>query len=301
MKIALFIDEGNGDWHSRRLAKAFAARNVEAVVTTLKHCAFDTASATGLRIPGFPDGTLPDAVFVRSISHGSLEQITFRLGILHALRKSGVRVWNDARAIERCVDKSTATFLFHRAGLPTPATITVEGADSALENFANLASPVVVKPLFGAQGVGITRSPTPADLPPGDDVGHVFHMQSFIPHKKLDFHEDWRVFVSGGEVVSAMARRSKSWITNVAQGADPIAYEPDEAMSALALAAARALGADYAGVDLIRHQDGRLLVLEVNSNPAWRGLQSVTPFDIAGRLADDFLAGLATPRTTCPR
>jgi len=292
MKIALFIDEGNGDWHSRRLAKAFAARGVEAVVTTLKRCAFDTTSPIGLRIPGFANGTLPNGVFVRSISHGTLEQITFRLGILHALREQGVRVWNDARAIERCVDKSTATFLFHRSGLPTPTTITVEGAQSALENFATLTAPVVVKPLFGAQGVGITRSASPADLPTGDDVGHVFHMQSFIPPRKVDCHEDWRVFVSGGRVLSAMARRSKSWITNVAQGAAPVAHEPDEGMCTLATRATRALGADYAGVDLIRHQDGRLLVLEVNSNPAWRGLQSVTPIDIASRLVDDFLAVL---------
>lgn len=294
MKIALFIDEGNGDWHSRRLAKAFSARDVGVVVTTLKNCAFDTTSPTGLRIPGFDNGTLPGAVFVRSISHGTLEQITFRLGILHALRELGVRVWNDARAIERCVDKSTATFLFHRSGLPTPATITVEGRDAAEANFAALAAPVVTKPLFGAQGVGIARAASPAGLPPGGEVGHVFHLQSFIPPKKVDFHEDWRVFVSGGRVVAAMARRSKSWITNVAQGADPVAHEPDEAMTSLALAAARALGADYAGVDLIRRQDGTLLVLEVNSNPAWRGLQSVTTTDIAGALADDFLAALAS-------
>lgn len=70
-------------------------------------------------IPGF-DGGLPDGVFVRAISAGTLEQITFRLGILHALRESGVRVWNDARAIERCVDKSMTTFLLDKAGVPTP-------------------------------------------------------------------------------------------------------------------------------------------------------------------------------------
>lgn len=85
------------------------ARGASVVVTTLKACAFDTRTPSGLDIPGF-DGRLPDGAFVRSISTGSLEQITLRLGILHALRDGGVRVWNDARAIERCVDKSTATF-----------------------------------------------------------------------------------------------------------------------------------------------------------------------------------------------
>jgi tetrahydromethanopterin:alpha-L-glutamate ligase len=289
LKFALFVDEGNGDWHARRLVKALTARGAEVVTTSLKRCAFDTASPTGLSIPGF-DGTLPDGAFVRSISHGSLEQITFRLGILHALRESGVRVWNDARAIERCVDKSTATFLLQRAGLPVPDTLTVEGEPSAREHFAQLAAPIVVKPMFGAQGVGISRAATADDLPPAPEVGDVYYMQSFIPPRSVDYHEDWRVFVSGGRVLAAMSRRAKTWITNVAQGAEPGRHEPDAEMRALAIAATAALGADYAGVDLIRHADGRLLVLEANSNPAWRGLQSVSNVDIADALAADFLA-----------
>ncbi len=64
-------------------------------------------------------------------------------------------------------------------------------------------------------------------------------------------------------------------------------------MTHLALEAARVIGADYAGVDLIRDENGRLLVLEINSNPAWKGLQSVTDVNIAWTLADDFLAALA--------
>ena len=293
MKLALFVDEGTGDWHARRLVKALTARGAEVVTTSLKLCAFDTRTPTGLIIPGFP-GALPDGAFVRSISHGSLEQITFRLGILHALRESGVRVWNDARAIERCVDKSTATFLFQRAGLPTPMTWTVEGEDPAKSALSLAQLPMVAKPLFGAQGVGIVKVDRLEDLPQAVEVGDVYYMQSFIPPRKVDCHEDWRVFVSGARVLAAMARRSKSWITNVAQGAEPSAHEPDAGMRELAIAATRALGADYAGVDLIRHADGQLLVLEVNSNPAWRGLQSVTPVDIAGALADDFIAALAS-------
>ena len=290
MKLALFVDEGNGDWHSRRLVKALEARGAEVVTTSLKLCAFDTASPTGIVIPGF-EGALPDGAFVRSISHGSLEQITFRLGILHALKDSGIRVWNEPRAIERCVDKSTATFLFHKAALPTPATLTVESEAMALARFGDLAAPVVVKPLFGAQGVGIAKVVARQDLPPGADVGDVYYMQSFVSPRGPGF-EDWRVFVSGGRVLAAMSRRAKTWITNVAQGAIPGACDPDGEMTSLALAAIAAVGADYAGVDLIRLSDGRLAVLEVNSNPAWRGLQGVTHVDIAAELAGDFLAAV---------
>lgn len=295
-RIVLFVEEEGGDWHARRLAKAMEARGATVVTTTLTRCAFDTASPSGLDIPGF-DGALPDGAFVRSISAGGLEQITFRLGILHALRASGVRVWNDARAIERCVDKSTATFLFRRAGLPTPATRVVEGHPAADAFAQSVADPLVVKPLFGSQGNGVMKADTAQDLPAPETVGQVYYMQPYLRAPDATEFEDWRVFVSSGRILSAMVRRSSSWITNVHQGAAPIAHMPCYEMQRLALAATKTVGADYAGIDLIRAQNGELLVLEINSNPAWKGLQSVTSIEIAQTLADDFLTALrAMPR-----
>ncbi len=290
-RIALFVEEGQGDWHARRLRRAIEARGARVVVTTLAACAFDTRIASGLDIPGFA-GELPDGAFVRSVSTGTLEQITLRLGILHALRESGVRVWNDARAIERCVDKSTATFLFQKAGLPTPPTRTAEGCAAALAHAQAVGAPLVVKPLFGSQGNGITRAAAPAELPAPEALGNVYYLQEYLRTADATRFEDWRVFVSRGRVLAAMTRVGKSWITNVHQGAAPSRVEPNGEMRRLALAAVAAIGADYAGVDLIRGPDGRLLVLEINSNPAWKGLQSVTDLDIAGTLADDFLSAL---------
>lgn len=291
-RIALFVEDGGGDWHARRLAKAFETRGATVVTTTLKACAFDTRTPSGLDIPGF-DGHLPEGAFVRSISTGTLEQITLRLGILHALRDSGVRVWNDARAIERCVDKSTATFLFHKAGLPTPPTRAVEGLEAAVAHARAQAGQLVVKPLFGSQGNGVRRVPTAVDLPAPGDVGDVYYMQQYLRAADATRFEDWRVFVSRGRVLAAMARVGKTWITNVHQGAEPLAIDPDDEMQQLALGATAAIGADYAGVDLIRGEDGQLMVLEINSNPAWKGLQSVTDVNIAWTLAEDFLAALA--------
>jgi RimK family alpha-L-glutamate ligase len=291
-RIVLFVEEGAGDWHARRLKKAMEARGASVVTTTLSACAFDTSTASGLDIPGF-DGMLPDGAFVRSVSTGSLEQITFRLGILHALRESGVRVWNDARAIERCVDKSTATFLFQKAGLPTPPTRVVETRDRARDHLAGDPTPFVLKPLFGSQGNGVRRGRGADDLPPPEELGDVYYMQHYLRAPDATHFEDWRVFVSQGRLLSAMVRRGKSWITNLHQGAQPVAHQPCDEMSRLALAAVAAIGADYAGVDLIRDQGGRLMVLEINSNPAWKGLQSVTSADIAETLAADFLAAVA--------
>lgn len=293
-RIVLFVEENGGDWHARRLRKALEAHGAAVVTTTLKDCAFDTRAPSGLDIPGF-DGRLPDGAFVRSISTGTLEQITFRLGVLHALGASGARVWNSARAIERCVDKSTATFLFQKAGLPTPDTRTQESGTADIQNRFDRARPLVIKPLFGSQGNGVRRIDPGEPPPPPEALGYVYYAQEYLRSPGDAAFEDWRIFVSRGRVLAAMTRVGKTWITNVHQGAEPMLLDPDDEMQVLALAAVSAVGADYAGVDLIRGREGRLLVLEINSNPAWKGLQSVTDVNIAWQLAQDFLAAVSVP------
>lgn len=287
LHFALLIEEGRGEWHARRIVRALEAFGARVTVSSLPHCAFDTGIESGIDIPGFA-GRLPDGVFVRSISAGTLEQITFRLGLLHALRESGVRVWNDARAIERCVDKSQTTFLLHRHGVPTPRTRVCETAAHARDYTEGLARPLVIKPLFGSQGKGVARIDTQAELPAADAVDHMYYMQDFVAPRNGAF-EDWRVLATRHRVVAAMLRRGSHWVTNIHQGGQASAHDPDPEMIAMSMAAMRAVDADYAGIDLIRTADGRLLVLEVNSNPAWRGLQSVAAIDIAQAIAEDFL------------
>ncbi len=286
-RIALFLEEESGYWHVRRLAEAMRRRGAFVVITSLPRCAFDTEAPSGLDIPGF-DGGLPDGVFVRAISAGTLEQITFRLGILHALRESGVRVWNDARAIERSVDKSMTTFLLHKAGIPTPRTRTVEGDAPASAYAAQAGRSLIFKPLFGSQGKGLVRIESPEDLPDPEAADNMYYLQDFVPPAGAMF-EDWRVVVTRNRVVAAMGRKAGKWITNVFQGGGPIPHEPSTEMRQLASAALTAVGADYAGIDLIRTPDGRLLVLEVNSNPSWKGLQRVADTDIADAVVEDFL------------
>jgi glutathione synthase/RimK-type ligase-like ATP-grasp enzyme len=91
-----------------------------------------------------------------------------------------------------------------------------------------------------------------------------------------------------------MVRHSDSWITNIKQGGRPIAAVADADVRALALASVEAVGADLAGVDIVRDVHGRPLVLEVNSMPAWRGLQRVTSVDIAAVIARDLIGSLET-------
>ncbi len=286
-KIALAVDLY--DWHARDLAAAFARAGALAIPIRLGHCGFDTRRPGGLAIPGF-GADLPDALFVRAIGSGTFESVTLRLDVLHSLEALGVPVLNSARAIEICVDKAAASFALARNGIPTPPTWTVQSEQAARQTVRREAGrgPLVLKPLFGAQGYGLKLIRREDDLPPFEEVEGVYYLQRFAAVERGGFH-DIRVFVSQGEVIAAMTRHATHWITNIKLGARPEWCEPDAEMIDLALRASAAVGADFAGVDMIRDAADRLQVLEINSMPGWRGLQKVSRFSIAGRLAADVL------------
>ncbi|APR38553.1 ATP-grasp domain-containing protein [Paraburkholderia sp. SOS3] len=318
LRVAIMTDETG--WHTSRLKKAFRARGVDARCIDLAACRIDTTwEPYGLALPGFGHA-LPDAVFVRGIAGGTFEQVTLRLGILHALRECGVPVYNDARAIERSVDKSMTSFLLHRSGVPTPATWAGESAAFAqrvLMRETAAGHQVVLKPLFGSQGKGlrrlgasVRRDGTLMPLPPLRQYQQVAYLQRFVGDDgartrpragahRADAAFDWRVLVIGGRAVAAMRRTGgRGWIHNVARGAQCAPAELDDTLAEIAVRATRALGLDYAGVDLMpapsadpssEHPCASPLVLEVNGVAAWRGLQSVTQFDIAAALVDDLL------------
>jgi tetrahydromethanopterin:alpha-L-glutamate ligase len=277
------------DWHARALARAFAVHGAAMAPIRLTACGVATSCPSGLMIDGF-DAGLPDAILVRDMAGGSFEAVTLRLGVLHAASEAGVLVWNDARAIERCVDKSMTSFLLARAGIPTPPAWAVESRDAAAAIVAREAAgfPLVLKPLFGSQGRGLRLVHTPGDLPEPAAVRGVYYLQRFVGVDRDGFR-DFRLLVSRGRVVAAMARHSPGWITNVKQGGRPAAVVATPAMRDVAVCAAAAVGASFAGVDLLYDGDGKLTVLEVNSMPAWSGLQKVTSFDIAGALAADLI------------
>jgi RimK family alpha-L-glutamate ligase len=279
------------DWHARMLSAALRRRGFSVSAMPLQACAFASASPSGLRI-GRLDA-LPAGVLVRTVSAGSFEAVTRRLGLLHALTALGVSVWNEASAIERCVDKSMTTFLLGAAGLPVPQSWAVEGFDAARSIVADETpnGPLVLKPLFGSQGRGLLLISGVADLPPAETVGDIYYLQRFVAGAGPG-HRDFRVFVVGGEPVAAMARQSAEWITNVKRGGRPVPAPLDRELCDLAAAAARAVGASFCGVDILRAADGCPYVLEVNSMPAWSGLQSVATVDIAECLADRFCRSL---------
>jgi tetrahydromethanopterin:alpha-L-glutamate ligase len=290
---AILLVSDQRDWHARQMEAAFAAVGARALRIDLAACDFDTRNPSGLALP-FLGRRLPDAVHVRTISAGSFEAITKRLGVLHALAELGVVVWNDARAIERCVDKSMTSFLLARAGVPTPPTWTMESVETARALVEREAprGPLVLKPLFGAQGKGLRLIRRPEDLPGPEGVAGVYYLQRFQPIAGGDFR-DYRLLVLRGRVVGAMMRSASTWITNIKQGGQPLAVSPDPGMERLAVRAADAVGAVIAGVDMLVGLDGAPTVLEVNSMPAWSGLQRVSARNVAQAIASALMDELA--------
>ncbi|WP_395665448.1 RimK family alpha-L-glutamate ligase [Methylocella sp.] len=300
-RIAVAVDLY--DWHARDLCAAFARAGARATPIRLAQCGFDTRRRHGLSIHGF-GGDLPDAVFVRAIGSGTFESVTLRLSVLHALEDLGVLVGNGARAIEICVDKAATSFRLLAAGLPTPPTWAVQSEDAArrIARRECAHGPLVLKPLFGAQGFGLKLIRSEDDLPALHEVEYVYYLQRFVaaPKDARDY-SDMRFFVSNDAVVAAMIRRAPDWITNIKLGAKPERLDADPALSRLALRAAESVGAQFCGVDMICDEKGAPQLLEVNSMPGWRGLQKVASFSVADRLAGDFLQRMRAGAKTVAR
>jgi RimK family alpha-L-glutamate ligase len=286
-RLRVAVLGASGSWHSRGLLAALAARGHEvlAIPATRLQSIVDEHRAAHVRGPdGTPLETL-DLLIVRGLPRGSLEQVIFRMDALHLLAAHGVAVVNSPRAIERTIDKSWAGGLLALAGIPTPPTVVCERYDGAMQAFEQLGGDVVVKPLFGAMGNGIVRV---ADRDVAHRVFRALELERAVYYVQRTIgpagRRDLRLLVVAGEVAGAMERVSDSWRANVARGARPRAVTPSEDELGLALAAAAAVEADVAGVDVLIGSDGEGVVVEVNGIPGWQALQSVCDEDLTGRV-----------------
>ena len=280
MNVAIL--SGGRGWHTADLTRALEQRGHDACTLPIDAITARVGDRPRLAVH---DTALEafDAVLLRIIPKGSLEQIIFRIDVLHRLERLGVRVVNPAGVIERTVDKFYTSALLEEAGLETPRVVVAECLDDAMAAFQTMGD-VIVKPLFGSNGRGIVRVSD-------EEIAYrvfraleleraVYYVQEALPHDGRDL----RVFVVGTRVVAAIWRSAETWRTNLARGARAETAELTRAWEDLSLAAARAVGAEYAGVDLLPTATGQLHVLEVNGIPGWRGLQATTGVDVAGAI-----------------
>jgi ribosomal protein S6--L-glutamate ligase len=228
-----------------------------------------------------------DAVIIRTMPPGSLEQVVYRMDALAALESAGVIVINPARSLECAVDKFLTTHRLQRAGLPVPNTVVCEDADAAMLAFAELGGDVVVKPLFGSEGRGIVRVSDP-DLAwrtfrALERLNAVLYLQEFIDHPGWDV----RIMVLDGKILGAMRRVNPlDFRTNVSRRAVIESHLPTALEASWALAAADAVGAWFAGVDVLYNKSGLGYVIEVNAVPGWRAFAKATGKDVAVELLE---------------
>jgi RimK family alpha-L-glutamate ligase len=271
------------DWNVRELMREINRREKEVTLFSITDFYARVSGVPRVRSGDVQVDDL-EFIFVRWVSGGSAEQIVFRMDVLHRLENMGVPIINPSLAIERCADKYYTCSLLEDAGIPTPPTVCTEHYAEAMDAFDDLKD-VVVKPLFGSQGIGVTRI-TDRDnahrLFRILDYGRcVFYIQKFIPHE----HRDYRAFVLGNEVISSMERVGVTWKTNFARGAQVNPLKLPAPLRKIAVEASHAVGCTYSGVDILPGKDQHYII-EVNSIPGWRGLQKVTDFCIAQKIVE---------------
>ncbi|HJU91130.1 MAG TPA: RimK family alpha-L-glutamate ligase [Gemmatimonadaceae bacterium] len=285
MRVAIL--SAREGWHTDQLCQALTSRGHEAIVRPYDSVIALLGRDSALRAES-EELLSVDAVLPRIIPNGSLEQIIYRVDALHWLEDRGIPVMNSPRTIERTVDKFYTSALLHEAGLGTPETVICERFDDALAAFKEMKD-VIVKPLFGSMGLGMVRVTDEETawrvFRALEAIRGVYYLQRAIAHDGRDI----RAFVVGNRVLGAIERLAPGWRTNVAQGATARRVDlPDDWRDA-ALTAARVVGAEYAGVDILPAADGALYVLEVNGVPGWRGLQDATSLDVADAIVRHLL------------
>jgi ribosomal protein S6--L-glutamate ligase len=273
MRIAI-LSRGDG-WHVQDLIRAAGEAGCRAAALDFRTLHSKSFSGTW------------DAVLVRTMPAGSLEQIVFRMDLLHGASAAGLNVWNPPRALETCVDKFLTTTRLEQSGLPTPKTFACQTTSEAMFVWEDLGGDVVVKPLFGSEGRGMVRI-TERELlwrtaQAIEQLQGVIYLQQFVRHPGWDV----RAFVLNGRLLASMSRSHPTdWRTNVAQGGCAEQYDLDAAGRELAIRATEVLGARYAGVDLLRTPEGEWTVIEVNAVPGWKALAPTCGIDVARAVID---------------
>jgi RimK family alpha-L-glutamate ligase len=278
-------------WSSTQVREALTKREIPYECFTFPRLVARLAYRPYFKVNGTSILDELDALIIRPIGRGSLEELVFRMDMLYKLERQGFYMVNPPTAIEHCVDKYDILALLEDVGVPVPRTLATESVNEAIKAFHELGGDIVVKPIFGSRGQGATRV---NDIDIADTVFKaitfhhgVIYMQEFVPHGTSDI----RAFVIGNQVVACMRRVATGWKTNYSQGAKPEPATISKEFEEIAVKSAKAVGCKIAGVDILEGPDGPRIV-DVNSQPGWKGLQVVAKVNIAEEIVNFVLKEL---------
>ncbi|HEY7030494.1 MAG TPA: lysine biosynthesis protein LysX [Thermomicrobiales bacterium] len=209
---------------------------------------------------------------------------------LRVMERWGIPTLNRSAATTVCDDKALCSLALEAAGVPTPRTLLAFSIESAIAACEQVGFPAVLKPVTGSWGRLLAKVNGPeqarAILEQKTALGSyehsIFYVQQYVEKPGRDI----RVYVVGERVLAASYRNSAHWITNAARGAVSTACPITPEIEDLAWRACIAVGARFAGVDLIEAADG-LTVVEVNTGGEFKGLMSTTDVDIAGEVVEE--------------
>ncbi len=210
---------------------------------------------------------------------------------------------NESVAISRSRDKLRSLQLLSRKGIGLPVTVFAHKTSNA-DDIVRLAggAPVVIKLLEGTQGIGVVLGETPkaaaSIIEAFGGVNTNILVQEYVAEAK---GEDIRCIVIGEKVVASMIRRGKEgdFRSNLHRGGSAKAIRVTPQERATAIAAAKVMGLNVCGVDMLRSNHGPV-VMEVNSSPGLEGVETATGVDVAGKIID-FIEKNAQPGKTKTR
>jgi len=277
-------------WHFNQLNSSFKKNKINVETANLSDMTLSIIGNEtyilnkGKKIKGVTD------VFVRHIPTGSLEEVVINLNILKTFKSKGINVLNTAEDIELTVDKSLTSIKLQENHILTPKTWIIREKSSLKSKVQNILKkqPLIYKPLFGSQGDNILKITKSSDLDKIINTSNIYYFQEFL---ETTPSHDYRVLVIKNHnkmILHSMVRYGASYINNFSQGGKCFPIKIDSDITQTALDAANAINIPFCGVDIIRHNN-KNYVIEVNSIPAWKGLQSVTKNNIADQIASSFL------------
>ena len=223
-----------------------------------------------------------DNIIVRFIPGGTLEEIVFYLNILKILESMNVRVVNNASSIESTVDKLYTSYLLNNNNINCPKTYVMRGQEAASKFISNYhyESKLIYKPLFGSQGDNIRLIEGSSDLDKLDNQTNIYYFQEYLENRP---NYDYRVLVINNKnniKYFYMTRYGDTFVNNFSKGAKCVRENLNEEVIELAIKSSKLLNMDFCGVDIIEHNK-KYYVIEVNSIPAWKGLQKVESANIS--------------------
>lgn len=295
MKLALMCRNAQLYSH-KRLVEAAEARGHEIDVIDHLRCYINiTSHRPSVRYQG---ADLPkyDAVIPRIGA-----SVTFYgTAVLRQFEVMGVYPANESVAITRSRDKLRSLQLLARRGIGLPVTVFAHRTSNAEEVIKLVGgAPVVIKLLEGTQGIGVvlgeTQKAAESIIQAFGGVNTNILVQEFI---KEAGGEDIRCLVVGEKVVAAMKRKGKEgeFRSNLHRGGSAESVKITPAERSTAISAAKALGLNVCGVDMLRSNHGPV-VMEVNSSPGLEGVEKATGIDVAGRIIE-FIEKNAKPHKT---